>query len=256
MKEGQYWMSVNNGTLQCAFNTAPAAGTYSGDGYVPLNAWSHIACTYDGLAIRSYVNEYLTAVVPFPNGRLSVTSAPLFIGGRSPTTGAFNGRVDEVKVSAEAKRFQAPGDMGQWFTNANLVGEVAPPGDGLWHAVPGFGDMNIVKRANGTTLKLEYDDTIRSDYSCANFGEQLQVQVIADGVALPSGCAAGDYLNDYGRTADYHMPFHMTCWIDGLAAGPHKLNLQYNHSGSCNTWWGYLRSHRSLDAQELIKGQF
>jgi hypothetical protein len=64
---------------------------------LPLNAWSHLAATYDGATLRLYVNGAL--VTSRAVGTAIVTStAALRIGGNSVWGEYFQGRIDEVRL--------------------------------------------------------------------------------------------------------------------------------------------------------------
>jgi Concanavalin A-like lectin/glucanases superfamily/Galactose oxidase-like, Early set domain/Bacterial Ig domain len=79
-------------------------GTFNGTGaYVsgttanPVNAWTHVALTYDGAMLRLYVNGALAASQA-QTGSIQTTSNPLWIGGNSPYGEYFQGIIDEVRV--------------------------------------------------------------------------------------------------------------------------------------------------------------
>jgi hypothetical protein len=62
-----------------------------------LNAWSHLAATYDGANLALYVNGAQVASVPAP-GAVAASQLPLRIGGNSIWSEWFKGLIDEVKV--------------------------------------------------------------------------------------------------------------------------------------------------------------
>jgi hypothetical protein len=64
---------------------------------LPLNAWTHLAATYDGETFRLYVNGTQVAATPQP-GVLASSSNPLEIGGDSIFGQFFQGLIDEVRV--------------------------------------------------------------------------------------------------------------------------------------------------------------
>ena len=69
--------------------TGPAAN--------PVDAWTHLALTYDGSALRMYVNGTLASSRP-TTGTVQSTSNPLSIGGNLPYGEYFQGLIDEVRV--------------------------------------------------------------------------------------------------------------------------------------------------------------
>jgi len=68
-----------------------------GTAALPLNAWSHIAMTYDGTALRVYVNGVLVKTSNF-TGNIVTSNLPLRIGGNAIWGEFFAGRIDDVRV--------------------------------------------------------------------------------------------------------------------------------------------------------------
>ena len=64
---------------------------------LPVGAWTHLAVTYDGAALRLFVNGMQAASTPV-SGNITPTANPLWIGGNSPYGEYFAGRIDEVRV--------------------------------------------------------------------------------------------------------------------------------------------------------------
>jgi hypothetical protein len=69
----------------------------AGTGPLPLNTWTHLAATYDGSAVRLYVNGNLVRTFAV-SGSLANTSSPLRIGGNSIWGERFAGLIDDVRV--------------------------------------------------------------------------------------------------------------------------------------------------------------
>jgi O-glycosyl hydrolase len=69
----------------------------AGSGLLPLNAWSHLAVTYDGAALRLYLNGTHVASRS-QSGSIAVSGGPLRIGGNSVWGEYFTGLIDEVRV--------------------------------------------------------------------------------------------------------------------------------------------------------------
>lgn len=63
----------------------------------PVNAWTHVALTYDGAKLRLYVNGNQAASAPV-SGSIETNSNPLRIGGNVPAGEYFQGRIAEVRV--------------------------------------------------------------------------------------------------------------------------------------------------------------
>ena len=68
-----------------------------GSGALPVTAWTHLAVTYDGSAVRLYVNGTL-ASSKVATGSITTSANPLQIGGDSIYGQYFAGTIDEVRV--------------------------------------------------------------------------------------------------------------------------------------------------------------
>jgi hypothetical protein len=82
----------------------PAADVWldaRGTSQLPLNAWTHLAGTYDGTTLRLYVNGVQVGSRPVTGALLTSTGA-LRIGGNSVWGEFFQGRIDEVRVHNRA----------------------------------------------------------------------------------------------------------------------------------------------------------
>jgi hypothetical protein len=64
---------------------------------VPLNTWTHLAATYDGSALRLYVNGTLAGTLNV-SGTLTKSTDPLRIGGNTIWGEYFRGLIDDVRV--------------------------------------------------------------------------------------------------------------------------------------------------------------
>ncbi len=68
-----------------------------GNTQIVRGMWNHAAVTFDGAAVRIYLNGALDGVVR-SNAAFPTPVANTFIGGITATTGRFNGHLDEVRV--------------------------------------------------------------------------------------------------------------------------------------------------------------
>ena len=69
----------------------------SGPTASPVNAWTHVALTYDGATLRLFVNGTQVATRA-TTGAIQATDNPLWIGGNNPYGEYFEGLIDEVRV--------------------------------------------------------------------------------------------------------------------------------------------------------------
>ena len=73
----------------------------TGTAALAANTWTHLAATYDGATLRLYVNSAQVASVA-RTGTLATSSNPLNIGGDTFYSQYFAGRIDDVRVYANA----------------------------------------------------------------------------------------------------------------------------------------------------------
>jgi hypothetical protein len=76
-------------------------GTFGGNLYgtspLTVNMWTHLAASYDGAAMRLYVNGVQVASRA-QTGAIATSTDPLQIGGDSIYGQYFAGRIDEVRI--------------------------------------------------------------------------------------------------------------------------------------------------------------
>src|SRR4051812_1612418 len=77
-----------------------AAGAWdASSSTVPLNAWTHVAVTYDGTNKKFYINGVLDRTVARP-GTVYQSESPLYIGrqGSACNCNLFKGQMDELRI--------------------------------------------------------------------------------------------------------------------------------------------------------------
>jgi hypothetical protein len=74
-----------------------AYGQVYGPNALTANTWAHLAATYDGAAMRLYVNGVQVASRA-ETGAIATSTNPLQIGGDSIYGQYFEGRIDEVRI--------------------------------------------------------------------------------------------------------------------------------------------------------------
>jgi len=68
-----------------------------------LNTWHHIAMTYDGTHMKTYINNKMDGVATAKSGKMALTKSPVFIGyGRPGFDRYFKGMIDEVMIFQKA----------------------------------------------------------------------------------------------------------------------------------------------------------
>jgi hypothetical protein len=122
MKLNQYSLALHSVNGGCALTYADSA-TFSyaavGDhGVVSLNTWHHVVVTFDGSALRFYIDAVGQGAPLTRSGALTTTTNPVLLGAYDPA-GDFplpNGsRLDDVVIWA---RTLSPADVAARFANA------------------------------------------------------------------------------------------------------------------------------------------
>jgi len=72
-----------------------------GTATLPINAWTHIATTYDGATLRFYVNGAQVSSAGVSGG-ITTSANPLQIGGDAIYGQYFRGVIDEVRIYSRA----------------------------------------------------------------------------------------------------------------------------------------------------------
>jgi hypothetical protein len=74
----------------------------SGPSQVPLNTWTHLAMTYDGMTLRMYVDGQLVDSQAV-SGTITTSTNPLRLGGNAVWGEYFAGLIDEVRLYNRAQ---------------------------------------------------------------------------------------------------------------------------------------------------------
>jgi len=151
-----------------------AAGTTA----IPLNAWTHVAATYDGADLRLYVNGTL-AGTQAAAGRLPPSADPLRIGGNLVWGEHFTGRIDEVRVY---NRALSPAEIARDMDTMIVSGLVAAYG---FEEAAGMLAVDLSGRANTGTI----EGAART--AAGRFGQGLSFDGVDDLVTIPGAAALG-----------------------------------------------------------------
>ena len=147
----QYLLAVTDqGKAHCNINRS--LGDLLLGGTVPLNLWTHLACTYDRVTARLYVNGEEVASAPLTEAIASFEQ-PLGIGvlPGSPSR-SFDGLIDEVELfnraltQAEIRAIFDAGSAGKRKPSG-----IAPPA-GMVSWWPGDGNASDIVDGNHGTL--------------------------------------------------------------------------------------------------------
>jgi hypothetical protein len=97
--DGQYGMFLApGGAVQCMMGSGNLVGPT-----VPIDRWVHVACTYDGTAVRVYQDGYVSATVPATGPLATDRTDGLAIGHNSPAGEPFDGAIDDLRIWSVAR---------------------------------------------------------------------------------------------------------------------------------------------------------
>jgi Concanavalin A-like lectin/glucanases superfamily/FG-GAP-like repeat len=120
---GQFWFWLDG--LSGLNNETGGIGGVNSFGFIPINNWTHIAVTYDGSRIRSYVNGVLTRTITGISGAVVNTNNSFVIGSEPDLTGTsqFDGLIDEVDYF---NRALTDAEVTSIFNNGSSDGKCLP----------------------------------------------------------------------------------------------------------------------------------
>ena len=94
------------GEPSCYFRDAQSTGYYQAvaPSVLQANRWTHLACTFDGAAIRIYIDGTAVTTLPAPSTIpfMSGSQPELIVGTDSAGDETYMGMVDDVRVWGRA----------------------------------------------------------------------------------------------------------------------------------------------------------
>jgi hypothetical protein len=177
-----------NAFLGCERMQRPSASS------VPLNTWTHVAVTYDGTALRHYINGVLDRTTAVSCSVSNTNSRPIRIGANGAGTEVMNGLIDDVRIynrPLSSAEIQADRDT--------ALGGGAAPTDGSAPSVA------VTAPASGATVS----STVNVSASASDNVGVAGVQFKVDGV-------------NYG-SEDQSAPYSVAWSTTQVANGNHTL---------------------------------
>ena len=106
-ENGHYWaLGVVSGERpRLAFHLRADGATttlIASSGSVPVDTWYHVTATYDGTAMRLYLNGVLVGSAPKRGALDTSNSAPVAIGRHPTGTSHMRGAIDDVRIYRRA----------------------------------------------------------------------------------------------------------------------------------------------------------
>ncbi|HMJ34003.1 MAG TPA: LamG-like jellyroll fold domain-containing protein [Baekduia sp.] len=197
--------ATNNTNMPSGHVSTPAESDTRGTGTVPLNAWTHLATTYDGATLKMYVNGTLASSKAV-TGSMPNSAGALRFGGNNVWGEYFSGRLDELRLYSRAlTQAQIQSDM-----TAPVTCSGAPPAPVLstspaslsFSATSGAADpasktINVTNTGGGTLSYTVGDDQPWLSASPVSGSAPGTITVSAS----VSGLAAGTYTANVTVTA-------------------------------------------------------
>jgi hypothetical protein len=191
-------INIGNGTTQIEVAEYTA---------VPLNAWTHVAATWDGANLKLYKNGVLAAQQPAVAGSVAGTTVPLEIGQSGPHR--LQGNIDEVYTFNAALTTAQIGILvnGQPPpTNLQAAQEVNQQTIS-WTAAPEALSYNVYRSTTGGPPYTLIGNTTATSYTdtTATYPGTYTYQVTAVGYmeSAPLGPVSGTPLSPIPRTNDH-----------------------------------------------------
>jgi len=152
----QFIITGNNAQLRCIFNAQGEPWPLNSllvtvPGGVPLNTWSHAACTYDNADIKIYFNGALIGTQNVGPKTVVNSAAPLRISSDENNNVDFDGKIDEPEVY---NRALSATEIAAIF-NAGGSGQCGctPSASGMFAWYKGEGNANDSIGSNHGTLE-------------------------------------------------------------------------------------------------------
>ncbi len=207
-KPNQYELAIFNKRLRVRFKTVLGTYDWQGDGKVD-SGWHSVQASYDGSAVRVFVDGAQTSFGHYPNGPLSADTASLYVGARSPSAYGLRGTLDSVRVLAYSVNAQdslslIPGRI----TSAQVIADSVTGFDAKVNANV---DPKLATKANLSGASF----TGKVGMGTSSPRSLLDVDLTGTLVAQDTTLAHFTHRTGTGRTSDFMLRYGGATYGDG-----------------------------------------
>lgn len=164
-----YWMlsTVNNGEIKLRFRLKTISSvscTLIGSKTLLAGVWTHVAATYDGAAIRLYVNGVLDATLARSGMIVQDPTVPVAIGDQPQGDRNFDGLIDDVRIYLRAlDEAEINAAMGE--TVGSGEPDIEPPSvpQGVQASVLGGGEISLSWNASTDNTGVAFYRVLRDE---------------------------------------------------------------------------------------------
>jgi fibronectin type 3 domain-containing protein len=210
-------------TIKIGTTSQQVAGTNA----IPLNTWTHLAATYDGVSLRIYVNGSQVGSRSL-TGPIMTSDSPLRIGGNIVWGEYFGGVIDEVRVYNRAlTQTQIQTDMNTPVDSG--AQDTTPPA--ITRTVPASGAAAVSPAANLSVTFTEPIDSQTVGTSTIELrGPNNQLVAATVKYDAATRTARLDPATTLTPSTTY------TATVKGGATGPSVKDVAGNPLASTTTW--------------------
>jgi hypothetical protein len=206
----------------------------TGSAVLPLNTWVHVATTYDGATLRTYVGGQQVAATS-TTGAIETSTEPLRIGGNSIWGEYFSGAIDEVRIynraltAAEIQTDMVTPVGVAAPTTFALSGTITPSaaGSGTTLSLSGSSTGTVTADANGN---YSFSGLVNGTYAVTPSKPGFTFVPVSQSVAINEAAATGVNFTATSTTTG-NTPDVVGQWGTGFDVGTVAVNMVMLRTG-------------------------
>jgi hypothetical protein len=221
----QGWTMEQNfttGSLQCQYGISGTTRTANATTALTLNAWNHVACSYDGSTLRAYVNGIAEGSFG-ASGSISNPGSPsVYIGRNVVNADHFNGLIDMVRVYGYAR---TPAQIAWSATDGN------PSAHWKMDECQGSAVSNSISNTLHGALTIGGSGTNTAIGTCATSGARFDGATGKRNSALDFD-GTDDYVSITTPTSLASQTMSYAAWVKRASTGNNNAIFAYTNNAS------------------------